>query len=388
MKGTNVGLKYLFTSFFQIGLYSFGGYTSLISVLQQKMVQRDKVLDEGVVLDGLSIASILPGPLAVNIVTYVGYTLRGWFGALLSMIAVLLPSCLFMIAIAEFSHTFTHLPYVSSFLAGVMSVIVAVVGKVSFQMGKNHLKKLWQYVLVALVIGVSFFFRSYFVIISMIILGGILGTLFSDKENSKNQDAVATGFHTRLVVGLVGVFIFFVLLYLITSGDNEKILTVFTKVSLTLFGGGYVMIPALFDLVVDHHQWLSVEEFSNAITFGQITPGPILVSATYVGYQVNGIIGAVLATIGIFLPSATLMVVVGSGFIRIKDYAITKKIMAGIRPVVIGLIGYSVILLLKGVELPLITSVLSVVSFALLTFGKVNFFIVLLVFGLIGMIVF
>lgn len=108
--------------------------------------------------------------------------------------------------------------------------------------------------------------------------------------------------------------------------------------SLSLFGGGYVMIPIMQNLFVADMHWLSNQEFLDAIAFSQSTPGPILVSATFIGYKVAGFAGAVLATIAIFAPSATLMIIMAKLYSGLKQHPLAKKCMAGVKAVVIGLI--------------------------------------------------
>ena len=385
----SVNLSYLFKSFFQIGLYSFGGYTALISLVQRKLVKEDRILEERIIIDGLSIASILPGPLAVNMVTFIGFTLRGWAGAIISMIAVLLPSCLFMIVLAELNTRYGSMSMASSFLSGVVSVIVAIIFSVSLEMGKKHLTSVWQYLFTIGVLVISFFYNGYFTILILLSFGAVSGIILSPKAKSDLSNKITNDeSKSKLLIGLLVVFVFFGSCFFIFTDEYRNILLVFSKISLTLFGGGYVMIPSLFDLVVDQQQWLTSAEFSRAIAFGQMTPGPILVSATYVGYQVGGIVGALLATMGIFLPSAVLMITVGFGFLQIKDRPIVLKIMNGIRAVVVGLIGYSVFILIDSAEFRLTTIIFAVTAYFLLTFAKFNFLIVILLSGLIGLLFF
>ena len=113
---------------------------------------------------------------------------------------------------------------------------------------------------------------------------------------------------------------------------------VFSGISLSLFGGGYVMIPIMQSLFVNDLHWLTRQEFIDAIAFSQATPGPILVSATFIGYKLAGIIGAVIATAAMFAPSAILMIIVSKFFKKTKDYSLVKDMIAGVKVVVIGLI--------------------------------------------------
>ncbi len=120
--------------------------------------------------------------------------------------------------------------------------------------------------------------------------------------------------------------------------DIRKLMVAFSGMSLTLFGGGYVFIPAIQETVVQNLHWLSVREFTDGIAIGQITPGPILISATFIGYKVAGFWGALIATIAIFLPSGVLMIA-GAHFLdKFKRSNLVTSIFMGLRPAVIGMI--------------------------------------------------
>ena len=182
------------------------------------------------------------------------------------------------------------------------------------------------------------------------------------------------------VMGVVIIAITFLLISFLW-GEEAVLLNTFSKVSLTLFGGGYVMIPVLHDLVVEQNQWLASSEFAQAIAFGQITPGPILVSATFVGYKVSGILGALVASVGIFLPSALLIILVGVFYQSISGLAVISKLFKGISPAIIGFIVFSISLIIPFNELDWFAGLVLIVSSVAITRFNVNFFWLMLIFG-------
>jgi chromate transporter len=119
---------------------------------------------------------------------------------------------------------------------------------------------------------------------------------------------------------------------------TAKLLMTFGGMSVMLFGGGYVFIPLIQEVVVDSYRWLSTREFVDAIALSQIMPGPIVLSATFVGYKVAGLAGALAATIGIFLPPALLMLLTARALERIRESARVASALAGVRPAVVGMI--------------------------------------------------
>jgi len=388
---TGPSLIFLFKSFFKIGITSFGGHAALVSVLQKELVQKKAIVSEEVILDGLSIASFLPGPLAVNVVTLVGYKLRGWLGAITCLMSVLLPPFILMIAIAELYERYSNLDMVKSFLESAIAVIIALVLSMCYSMIVKNVSKTWQYILLGVILISAFFLHTYLWIIIFILLGGALGYFFRDNphndRNSKPQSTIKNeGRH--LLAGFVIVVLTFIVLLFFLTGIYHQLLFEFAKISLTLFGGGYVMIPILHEIVVDNFHWLSSNEFANAIAFGQITPGPILVSATYIGYKLGGLLGAFLATMGIFIPSAVVMIVVGSAFESVKNHPLIDGIMKGIRPVIIALIAYSGWILFKSLDHWVISGVITVISFFLITYTKLNYLLLILIAGIIGILIF
>jgi chromate transporter len=384
-------LIFLFKSFFKIGITSFGGHAALVSVLQKELVEKKGIISEEVILDGLSIASFLPGPLAVNVVTLIGYKLRGWLGAAISMASVLLPSFILMIAIAALYGKYSNLEPVNNFLSGVIPVIIALILSLCYNMVVKHVSKPWQYITMLLIIVAAFYLNSYQAIILYILTGAVLGYVFSRKDESNQiTEPASIDKYKRLYLysGLVVVVLIFLVLYFVLNGIHHQLLFEFGQVSLTLFGGGYVMIPILHEIVVDNFNWLSSSEFANAIAFGQVTPGPILVSATYVGYKLGGIMGAFLATMGIFVPSAVVMIIVGNVFERVKTYAVMDGIMKGVRPVIIALIAYSGWILFDSLDQKLFSLIITIASFLIITYTKFNYFLVILIAGIIGLLIF
>jgi chromate transporter len=307
------------------------------------------------------------------------------------MASVLLPSFILMIAIAALYGKYSNLEPVNNFLSGVIPVIIALILSLCYNMVVKHVSKPWQYITMLLIIVAAFYLNSYQAIILYILTGAVLGYVFSRKDESNQiTEPASIDKYKRLYLysGLVVVVLIFLVLYFVLNGIHHQLLFEFGKVSLTLFGGGYVMIPILHEIVVDNFNWLSSSEFANAIAFGQVTPGPILVSATYVGYKLGGIMGAFLATMGIFVPSAVVMIIVGNVFERVKTYAVMDGIMKGVRPVIIALIAYSGWILFDSLDQKLFSLIITIASFLIITYTKFNYFLVILIAGIIGLLIF
>ena len=367
----NISLFDLAKIFLVLGASAFGGYTALVAMIQSELVDKRNIISQQKIYDGILIASLLPGPLAVNVVIDIGYGLRGWPGALVSGISILLPSCSIMIIIAYFSSLFFNLLIFKSVITFLIPVVVALILDVSLKMFKQGINSYWQFILVALTL-LSLIFTSINLFTS-IIMGGLFGLMLGEKKSLNIQDLESSKSMKYLLSGIIACILLLLIFFFLLSHPFDTLLMEFSKVSLTLFGGGYVIIKAINDLVVNQWLWVTPEEFNQSIVLGQLTPGPILVSATYIGFKAGGLLGAFVATIGIFLPSALLMLLAGDLFRMLPDNKVLNSFFSGIRPIVLAYILFSAFVILKPIGFDMQSFGLTIIAFILICYLKVNF---------------
>lgn len=375
-----ISLGRLFAIFLKVGAISFGGNIALVSMVQKELVEKYKVVDNSFFLNAISVASILPGPMAVNVVAYTGYYLKGKWGSLLSMFAVLLPSLVLMIFLSWMYFSSGIRLQVGSLLNSVIGTVCGIIFSVGASMFKKEIagdKFKIAFTLAALAF--LFFFNSYFVTMVFFLIAAGLGILITKKcasqvaaEAEMGKQRFAKRNWVVLSVLLITQLLFATKSIFLVKNLLLKILLVFCGISLSLFGGGYVMIPIMQTLFVNDLQWVSTKEFIDAIAFSQVTPGPILVSATFIGYKLGGLGAAFMATIAIFLPSAGLMIIVASVIQKNKENHILRAAMNGIKCVVIAMILAAPLKLLKVEAVDVFTVVLLIISFLLSYFKKVN----------------
>jgi chromate transporter len=166
----------------------------------------------------------------------------------------------------------------------------------------------------------------------------------------------------------------------------SKLFSTLSLVSVTLFGGGYVFIPMLQELVVTSLGWLTEKEFIDGIAMGQITPGPIMISATFIGYKVAGISGAVVATIAMFLPPGILIMICSRFIDYFKNSSILKAVFKGVHPVVIGMIIAACFIIIQSMPHEWLQLIIFVLSFILTFWLKVDLLIIIPVAGLAGIL--
>jgi len=396
-----ISLKYLFFTFLKIGTISWGGFMALIAVVQKQLVDKDKVIREELILDGISLASVLPGAVAINVVTYIGYQLRGIKGALLSMVAAVLPGFLLIIGLGALYATYGELPVLNRFFLGILPAIAAVILSVALSMAQKQVKDYKQIILCTLagicMLTVHSFFATLIVIIASALTGYFLYNIPEIKKERRRVEPVVVGYgklFTFVAIPLLFIFAIVVLVRVFGLNTldwykiNRTIFLTFTGMSLTLFGGGYVIIPAMQQVIVDGFHWLTTKEFADAIAMGQITPGPVILTATFIGYRVAGFLGACVASFAIFFPPGMVMLLF-SGFLnRIKDSNVITAIFKGMRPAIIGMIFSAAFTVGKGAEMAWPSALIFLTVFVLLVKFKVNVLYMIPLAGIAGMLFF
>lgn len=387
----NPTLSYLFLTFLKIGATSWGGFMALISMIQKKIVEKDGRLENATIVEGISLASVLPGPMAVNVVSFVGYQLGGWKGALVSVVAVILPSFLLMIVLSHLYFEYGHLPALNHFFAGMLPAVAAIIVSVGYNLGQKSITDLKQ-LLIALIAGIaSFVSKSYLTTSMILVLSAGIGYFIYYQKGATSKKTISTSKKNRIPYTLFGVIGLLTILGIFPVNDatfklQQTIYSTFSVLSITQFGGGYVIIPALEKVIVNGLGWLSHQAFTDAIAMGQVTPGPIFISATFIGYKLAGFWGALNATISIFAPAAILTVLCARFFNQINQSAWVVAIFKALRPAVIGMICAAGISILWSQDLSWFPILIFAITLFVTTYFKTDSVIVVPVAGIVGLL--
>jgi chromate transporter len=376
----------LFLSFLKIGLVGFGGGVAVLAQIRAVTVRKRRWLTDSEFAEALALAQSLPGTSAGNSVTCIGLRLRGWRGAAVAMAGFILPSMLIMILLAiiyKHIHTF---PDTERFFHGLNGAVVALILVTAWRMGKNILTRRWQWWLAVLsFLAVAFVDAT---VLEVVLVAGLIGiyidsfaeTQLQRLRNLRTITRRRTRVRARLAKQRRSRREGFLRSYLpapfngaakreesedVTAAEEEseesttfrsisvlalampiaaKLALLFTlsamflRIGSVTFGGGLVMVPLIESEVVNTHQWLTHQEFADAFALGQITPGPVLITATFVGYRVAGTLGALVATISIFLPSFLMTIAAASSLRRFRSNKQVQAFLRGIAPAVVGLL--------------------------------------------------
>ncbi|SDL58423.1 chromate transporter [Pedobacter sp. ok626] len=287
MTPDNLRLKEVAILFLKLGCIGFGGPAVHIAMMEQEVVRKRKWLSQEYFLDLIGATNLIPGPNSTEMTMHIGQERAGWKGLVVAGLCFILPAVIITGGIAFAYQTYGKLPEVQPFLYGVKPAIISVVIAMMLSLSRKALKSLELGL-----IGIAAVILAIYGVNEIYILfgGGLIGLLIQVLKNRKST--MESFIPLILLPGYRG-----------GSADfNWKIFWIFLKIGAILYGSGYVLF-AFLDTELVKTGLLSKQELIDAIAVGQITPGPVFSAATFIGWQLGGFMGAVAATIGIFLPS-------------------------------------------------------------------------------------
>ncbi len=388
---TRVTLFALFRTFLMIGSTTFGGFMALISVLQQVFVERRGLLTHEEMLDGISLATLLPGPIAVNLVAFIGHRLSGVPGAAVSMCAVILPSFLMVVALSAVYFRYGEIPAVNKAFAGFLPAVTAIIVAAVWSMGRKTLKGPVELTLAVGAAALLLLVGGFYVTLAVIAMAGGVGWIaFDDRTEPATTPVPVASSWIAPGLTLVGLSALVVLFLWqpdwVSRFPVAQLFTTFAGISLLLFGGGFVFIPLIQEIVVGGMHWVTQSEFAAGIALGQITPGPILLSAAFIGYKIQGFWGALVATIAIFTPSAIVMVTAARMLARIKGSKPMQAGMRGIRAAIVGMIFAAAVVIGQTVELHWLSVVIFGAALTALMWLKIEAVWIIPAAGILGLL--
>lgn len=380
----------IFLSFLNIGITGFGGGLAVLAQIRTLAVRKRRWFTEHEFAEAMALAQSLPGTNAGNAVTYIGLRLRGIKGAMVAMCAFILPSMLMMIVLAILYRHLRALPDTERLFHGLNAAVVALVVVTAWRMGRSTLTKSWQWYLAVLsFVAVAIFAAT---IIEVILAAGLIGIYidsFAEKRWQRwrrirrlaaRRRAQLAELESRNFVGgyltramaeervrlsaeehfedeaeafeneeefeekprqqtrSSAVLLFAGMPILAKLALLTSLSAIFLRIGAVTFGGGFVMVPLIEAEVVEAHHWLTHQEFAEAFALGQMTPGPVLITATFIGYRVAGTLGALVSTASVFLPSFLMTVAAGSSLRRFRSNRQVQAFLRGVTPAVVGLL--------------------------------------------------
>lgn len=281
-------LKEVAFLFFKLGSIAFGGPAAHIAMMEDEVVKKRKWMSQQHFLDLVGATNLIPGPNSTEMTMHCGHERAGWKGLIVAGASFILPAVAITMVFAWLYQQYGQLPAVEPFLYGIKPAVIAIILAAVYRLGKKAMKNRKLGVLGALTLAATLLGVNE---ILALFAGGLLGLAWYLIRNPDNS--------LRSFTPLL-------LLQIIATPGILKILWTFFKVGALLYGSGYVLF-AFLDAELVSTGLLSRQELIDAVAVGQFTPGPVLSTATFIGWQLNGFWGAIAATVGIFLPSFLLV---------------------------------------------------------------------------------
>jgi chromate transporter len=349
--------------FLRLGTLAFGGPPAHIAMMEDEVVSRRGWLTREQFLDFLGATNLIPGPNSTEMAIHVGRLRAGWPGLLVAGGSFILPSALMVTALAWAYMRFGSLSQVSGVLYGVKPIVIALIVQSGFKLGRTAVKStglaaVGAFTVVASALGVD--------PLAVLALGGVLAALdyWLRAGRRISLPALLTG-GTGLTATAAGSAA-------IASFSLVSLFLVFLKLGAILFGGGYVLVALIRSNLVARLGWISERQLLDAVAMGQVTPGPLSTTATFIGYILGGLPGAVLATVAIFLPAFFFVAISGPLVPRLRRSPVAGALLDGVNVAALALIAVVTWQLFRSAVVDWTTLFLCALSFFLLIRYRVN----------------
>lgn len=358
--------------FLKLGITGFGGPAAHIAMMHDEVVKRCKWLSDEQFIDLLGATNLIPGPNSTEMAIHVGSLRAGWPGLIAAGVAFILPAMLIVMALAAAYVRFGALPQAGWLLYGVKPVVIAIVARALWDLGKKALKG--RLMILGAAVAVAYFLGVNELL--LLFLGGLI--VFLARNGFKHTGAGS-------IPGLLPLG--FMLPFAATPFNLPLLFLTFLKIGSVLYGSGYVLLAFLRTDFVLRLGWLTDQQLLDAIIIGQVTPGPVFTTATFIGYLLGGLPGALVATIGIFLPSFLFVALSGPLVPRLRQSPLFSSLLDGVNAASTGLMAAVTLQLGQSAIVDPLTGLLVLVSILLLWRTKLNPTWLLLGGALVGWLV-
>jgi chromate transporter len=362
--------------FLRLGTTAFGGPAAHVAMMEDEVVRRRKWMSRDEFLDLLGAANLIPGPNSTELAIHIGHRQAGWPGLLVAGVSFILPAVLIVIVFAWAYVRYGSLPQVAGVLYGVKPVIIAIVLQALWSLGRTAIKSKFLVVVALLALALTFLKVHELLVLFGAGLTAVLARTVARQLKSNSLVSIST----------------FAMLFQASSAGAASfglwpLFLFFLKVGAILYGSGYVLLAFIRADLVERWHWLTETQLLDAIAVGQVTPGPVFTTATFIGYVLGGTRGATVATFGIFLPAFFFVAVSGPLVPRIRRSQIAGAFLDGVNVAALALMVVVTYQLGRAAIVDLITLALALISAFILFRFRVNSAWLILVGAVLGWII-
>lgn len=364
-------LRQLAWLFGKLGFTAFGGPAAHIAMMEDEVVRRRQWMTHERFLDLLGATNLIPGPNSTELAIHIGHARAGWAGLVVAGVCFILPAVLIVTAIAWAYVRFGTLPEMTGVLYGIKPVIIAVVIQALWGLGKTAVKTPFLAIVGALAVAASFVGINELAVLASagVVVAVGRGTIKPRAASLLPWPLLGAGASAAgTAVGLWPLFLFFL------------------KVGSVLFGSGYVLLAFLRADLVDNWHWLTEAQLLDAVAVGQVTPGPVFTTATFIGYLLGGAPGAGVATLGIFLPAFVFVAISGPLIPRLRRSKTAGAVLDGVNVASLALMAVVTVELGRTAILDIPTAVLAIASAVILIKYRPNSAWLVLAGGIVGVV--
>jgi chromate transporter len=366
--------------FLRLGSFGFGGPIALAGKMQKDLVEDRAWVASQDYFEGLAFSQLSPGPLAAQLAMYLRWVRAGTLGATLTGVAFVLPSFLMVIVLASLYLHYGQLPWIQGLFYGIGAAVIAIIARSAYKLVRSTLKNdrlLWV-LFVALAITTAWKESE---IVWLFLLCGLVSMLVKAPPRWRvTPDAIPAfvGFE-NLVTGAHGA---------VTAATIGTLFLFFLKAGAFVFGSGLAIVPFLYGGVVRQFHWLTERQFVDAVAVAMITPGPVVITAGFVGYLVAGLVGATLAALAVFVPPYLIVILSAPYYRRFAKNPQVKAFVQGVTAAAVGAIAGAAFILGRRSLIDLPTILIGAIAFVLLTFKKVPEPLLIFAAGVAGLLLF
>jgi chromate transporter len=346
--------------FLKLGVTAFGGPAAHVGMMHTEVVKRRKWLDDQQFLDLLGATYLIPGPNSTEMAIHIGFLRAGWLGLIVGGACFILPAMLIVMALAWVYVQFGASPAANWLLYGVKPVIIAIIATALWDLGRKAVKG---QLTIAVGLGVFVLYFLQVNEIGLLFAGGVIVMLGANLQRLR-QTGIKSIFLPLAALGAPAL--------VATSFSLPLLFLTFLKIGAVLYGGGYVLLAFMRADFVARLGWLTDRQLIDAIAVGQVTPGPLFTTATFVGYLLGGAPGALLATLGIFLPSFVFVAISNPLIPHMRKSAWVGGLLDGVNIASLGLMAAVTVELGRASLIDPLTLAMALVSIVLLVRFKIN----------------
>jgi chromate transporter len=376
-RGLKETLKQIALSFLRLGTIAFGGPAAHIAMMEEEFVRRRGWVSHADFLDMLGASNLIPGPSSTEMAIHIGHQRAGWRGLIVAGTSFIVPAMLMVMVCAWAYVAFGALPPIQRVLYGIKPVIIAIVLQALWRLARSAVKDMLLAVIALLAVAAALASRNILVILLAAGFAAMLQGWSRERVAHANPAALftiksllapAAAAVATVPVGLSGLFLLFL------------------KFGSVIFGSGYVLLAFLQADLVNRLHWLTQAQLLDAVAVGQVTPGPVFTTATFIGYLLGGIPGALVATLGIFLPGFLLVAASRPLIPRIRGSKVAGAFLDGVNAAAVGLMIAVTWQLSRAAMVDSLTGAIAALSALFLIYFRISSAWLILAGGFIGLI--